>query len=190
MPEEGLSQEDRLKALVYQFIALYERWSEDRQVAAKHGADQADLLQQFLRQVEQFKGLVPTVREDLQKSLREEIQRSVTHLENPLRKQTEESIRTSLSKLDNATYNATQALNRYQSAHADAITTTGWKIAGASIVTAVLLAALVLKYIVPPPLTSEQIMELYDGQLLHRIFYRLSSSEKAHWKALIAEDRG
>jgi len=47
----NLTAEERLKALMYQFIKLYERWSEDRQVLNKHLADQADMLKDFTAQL-------------------------------------------------------------------------------------------------------------------------------------------
>ena len=60
-----ISVEDRLKAIVYQFILLHDRWSEERQVAAKQGADMADLLKLFDYQIKNFKTLESKVRQEI-----------------------------------------------------------------------------------------------------------------------------
>lgn len=66
-----LSSEDQQQALLFQFISLYERWSEDRQVAAKQGHDLANHLNQFSHEVERFSSLEEAVIMKLRKSLNE-----------------------------------------------------------------------------------------------------------------------
>jgi hypothetical protein len=64
-----LAMEGRLKALVYQYVSLYERWSEDRQVAAQQSADVAELVKIFTEQVNGFKELEARVRRQMVVSL-------------------------------------------------------------------------------------------------------------------------
>ena len=66
---QEMTQEERLTAIAYQFVQLYERWSEDRQVAAKLGADIAELVRLFTEQVENFEALETNVKEALIASL-------------------------------------------------------------------------------------------------------------------------
>ena len=62
---QEMTQEERLTAIAYQFVQLYERWSEDRQVAAKQGADIAEFVKLFAEQVENFEALETNVRKTL-----------------------------------------------------------------------------------------------------------------------------
>jgi hypothetical protein len=68
-----LNSEDQQQALLFQFVALYERWSEDRQVAAKQGYDLAKLLEQFSQEVERFSVIEEAVIVKLRKSLNETV---------------------------------------------------------------------------------------------------------------------
>lgn len=68
-----LNSEDQQQALLFQFVALYERWSEDRQVAAKQGCDLAKLLEQFSQEVERFSAIEEAVIVRLRKSLNETV---------------------------------------------------------------------------------------------------------------------
>jgi len=89
MPEATLPPEEQLKALLYQYVNLYERWSEDRQVFAKKGADLACVLQDFQAAIERLgtleeqvrdritqhlNTLLPTVREAIVKTATEDVQ--------------------------------------------------------------------------------------------------------------------
>lgn len=68
-----LSIEEHQQALLFQFIALYERWSEDRQVAAKQGYDLAKQLEQFTEEVQWFSSIEEAVLVKLKKSLNETV---------------------------------------------------------------------------------------------------------------------
>ena len=52
--EKPLNDREQLEALLYQYINLYERWSEDRQVFAKKGAELANSVKMIAAKVEQF----------------------------------------------------------------------------------------------------------------------------------------
>ncbi len=63
--EESLTPSEQLEAILFQFVNLYERWSEDRQVAAKQGADIAKFVKEFAEQVEHFENIEEFVRQQL-----------------------------------------------------------------------------------------------------------------------------
>lgn len=48
---ETLTTEGQLQSLIYQFMNLYDRWSEDRQIAAKKGYDLSKILEEFKKEV-------------------------------------------------------------------------------------------------------------------------------------------
>ena len=64
-----LLHEERLQALVFKFLQLYDRLSEDRLVTAKQGADTAELVKLFTEQVKHFEALEPNVQKSLTASI-------------------------------------------------------------------------------------------------------------------------
>ncbi len=68
-----LSSEDQQQAILFQFVTLYERWSEDRQVAAKQGYDLAKQLEQFTQEVSRFSSIEEAVIVKLRTSLNETV---------------------------------------------------------------------------------------------------------------------
>jgi hypothetical protein len=73
----NLSPDDRIKALLFQYVKLYERWAEDRQTFNKGMAHQAEMLEnftqkigQFEKQIGNFEQLEPQVREKLIEAVR------------------------------------------------------------------------------------------------------------------------
>jgi hypothetical protein len=68
-----LSIEEHQEALLFQFVNLYERWSEDRQVAAKQGHDLSKQITQFVEAVSRFSSIEEAVIAKLKKSLHETV---------------------------------------------------------------------------------------------------------------------
>jgi len=71
--ERALSMEEHQQALLFQFVALYERWSEDRQVAAKQAYDLTKQLEQFSEEVGRFSRIEEVVIGKLKQSLHETV---------------------------------------------------------------------------------------------------------------------
>lgn len=71
--ERALSSEDHQQALLFQFVTLYERWSEDRQVAAKQLYDLTKKLELFSEEVERFSRIEEAVIGKLKQSLHETV---------------------------------------------------------------------------------------------------------------------
>lgn len=94
LPEEQqkLTTEERMDALFYQFVKLYERWAEDRQVAAKQGFDIAKLVEIFTAEVDKFASIEDAVISKLRKSLHE----TVLNLAEEVKIATTETINTTL----------------------------------------------------------------------------------------------
>jgi DNA-binding ferritin-like protein (Dps family) len=63
--EEPLTSEEHLESILFQFVNLYERWAEDRQVTAKQGADIAKFIKEFAGHVNDFALLEEKVRGDI-----------------------------------------------------------------------------------------------------------------------------
>ncbi|AOW51842.1 TPA: hypothetical protein JBB06_14785 [Legionella pneumophila subsp. pneumophila] len=71
--ERPLSMEEHQQALLFQFVALYERWSEDRQVAAKQAYDLTKQLERFSEEVGRFSRIEEAVIGKLRQSLHETV---------------------------------------------------------------------------------------------------------------------
>lgn len=71
--ERSLSMEEHQQALLFQFVALYERWSEDRQLVAKQAYDLTKKLEQFSEEVKRFSRIEEAVIGKLKQSLHETV---------------------------------------------------------------------------------------------------------------------
>lgn len=181
--KQELTMEDRLKAIAYQFITLYERWSEDRQSAAKQGADTAELVKLFTEQVNSFKELEPKVRQHLAVSIQDATSNAAEKIGEVIGKEairTTDLIAQQLSQVVNRTENT---LTQYEGE----IIATQWKVIGITVVTTIATCLLLVWLLIPKPtlpLTSEQVKYLNSGIMLESVWPKLSKSEQQHLVAL------
>lgn len=112
--EAELTHEDRLKALVYQFIGLYDRLSEDRLVAAKQGADIAQLVNVFTEQLKQFKTLESNVRQQMKTSIESAVSEAGKKLGEDIGKEATRAVENSAGNLKNNVDQANDTLNHYK----------------------------------------------------------------------------
>lgn len=181
-----LTMEDRLKAIAYQFIALYERWSEDRQVAAKQGADTAELVKLFAEQVKNFKELEPKVRQHLAASIQNATTTAAEKIGETIGKEASRATEQVTRQLANATERTERTLNQYERE----IVTSQWKIIGIAVITTVVTCLLALWWIIPKPtlpLSDRQLKYATDGILMEQVWPKLSKQEQAHWLKLADE---
>jgi hypothetical protein len=190
MSKEGLVQEmsldDRLRATLFQFIKLYERWSEDRQEAAKQAADMDELVALFTAQVESFKELVPQTCKYLGKSIRDAASNVVNLMGEEISKGALSATELVVKDLARTTEKAENTLACYQKE----VVTTQWKVIGISVLTTIATSLLLVWLLIPKPtqilpFTNTQIKELYDGKLLALVWPKLSKKEQDHWLELV-----
>jgi len=184
VPEMGI--EDRLKAIAYQFITLYERWSEDRQAAAKQGADTAELIQLFTEQVKGFKELEPKVRQQILESIQNAAAGVAKTVAEATTKEATRATEAITQQLASATQQAENTLNHYQ---ADVIANQ-WKMIGITAITTIITCLLLVWLLIPKPtlpLTNDQIKDLRSGQLMALVWPKLTKKEQAHWLKLADE---
>ncbi len=180
---EEMTQEDRLQAIAYQFIALYERWSEDRQAAAKQGADVAQLVNIFIEQVKQFKNLEPNIRQQLIASIQNSVSEATKTIGSEIGKQATRSVDRAAQSLKNSVERAQYTLDSYK----NEVITTQWKVIITSTLTTVATCFLVFLFLMPKPilpLTSKQVNYLYSGQMMEMVWPKLSKKEQQHWATL------
>jgi hypothetical protein len=183
---QSLTHEDRLKAIAYNFVKLYDRWSEDRLLAAKQGADTAELVKQFTEQVKRFETLEPSVRHHIHTT----IQQSTSNVAKTV---TDETMKAAIrataeiaDELKSIVHRAEDTLKRYQTE----VITTQWKIIGVTIITTVLTCLLIVKLLMPVPalpLSNQQIHNLSFGELMNATWPKLSKQEQQHISGLTTE---
>jgi hypothetical protein len=178
--------EERLKAIAYQFIALYERWSEDRQVAAKQGADTAELVHLFTEQVKGFKTLEPKVRQQIVTSIQNAAAGVAKTVAEATAKEATRATEAIAEQLAIVTQQAKNTLNHYQ---ADVVANQ-WKIMGVTAVTTIITCLLLVWLLIPKPtlpLSNEQIKYLNSGIMMELVWPKLTKKEQQHWLELANE---
>lgn len=181
--DSQLTHEDRLKAIAYSFVKLHDRWSEDRLLAAKQGADTAELVKQFTEQVKHFETLGPSTREHIRTSIQHA---TSTIADTVARKTTEAAVHATAeiaNQLKSTVHRTEDILKKYQTD----IITTQWKIIGVAIVTTILTCLFIVKLLMPAPilpLTDRQWADLQEGQTVDRIWPTFSKQEQQHFLAM------
>jgi hypothetical protein len=188
-PEDTLTNTERLQALLYQYLALYERWSEDRQIAAKRAADHAEMVQQFSTQLQAFKAFVPHLELELVDRVRTALASAVQEVGEPLQNRAKENLDRLIQEMDRVVYKAHSALSAYQTSHAQEVKRSQWKVISIAVAVCILLSGLAIKMATPKSLTAQEIQWMYSGQLMDKVYPRLSSQEQAHWKRVAGQVR-
>jgi hypothetical protein len=177
---QEFAMEKRLKAIAFQFVKLYERWSEDRQAAAAQGADMTELVRLFTEQVESFRELEPEVRKHLAASIHNATLSAAEKIGSVIGKEATYATEQIARELLDVTRRTEQTLTRYETE----IIMTQWKVIGIGAFTTIVTCLLLVWLLIPRPtlpLTSSQIMNLRSGQLTNKVWPKLSKKEQQHW---------
>ena len=178
-PNAEMSQEDRLKAVLYQFITLYERWAEDRQLAAKQGADTAELIKLFSAQVKDFKTLESKVRQELANTVHQSATAATKEMTEKISKIATEQVDSSAKRLHKAADEAAHQMNAYRQQFDRWL----YGSIAAIFVVAIVVGVLVAHFIMPEPylpLTGQQLQTYEHGRLFEAFWPKLSKKEKDH----------
>ena len=116
--QEGsaLTPAEHLESILFQFVNLYERWSEDRQVAAKQGADIAKFVKAFSEQVANFESIEAVVRDDITTSIDAAAKNMGVSIGKTVGESASKEVEPIVRKLREAVHEAETSLSRY---HAD-----------------------------------------------------------------------
>jgi len=175
--EQVLAMEERLKAIAYQFIKLYERWSEDRQAAVKQNADLDELIKLFGEQVKDFKELEPKVRQQLMVSIQNAASGVAKVIGEETSKAANRELESTTRQLANAVNYAQETLNGYERS----VASSQLKFFASTLVSALLIGLLAIWLLIPKPqlaLTDEQMAIYQEGLIMHKIWDKLSKKEQ------------
>jgi hypothetical protein len=184
--KNGMTKEERLTAILYQFVDLYERLTEDSQIAAKQREETAHLVSVFKEEVNRFKELEQAVREEIISSIQSNTTKAVKTISEEIGKEATKEVQETSKQLKNEIWEAQRLLNAYQRE----IIRAQWKTILVAIFTTVLTCFLVVWLLMPKatlPLTSNQIHDLYKGEMMTLIWSKLSKEEKEDWQKFTEE---
>lgn len=175
--KQSLNQEEQQQALLFQFISLYERWSEDRQVAAKQGYDLAKQLEQFKREVSRFSSLEEAVIVKLRTSLNE-----TTHtLSEQVNTATADALNTTLGASVQRIEHASRTVETILANHQQIRWFSQVKTLMMNCLCSLVVSSLVLWFWMPGPTLplSEEDMNAYVmGKRLTRVWPTLSKEQR------------
>lgn len=184
-----LSPIEQLNAILFQFVNLYERWSEDRQVAAKQGLAAAQLMEAFAEEVENFAELEESVREALLESLVVASQQAASNFAQLMAEAANREVMEAARKLKETVRYTEMAIESFK----NSALLSHWKIIIVSFVTTIATALLIVRWLIPTPvlpLTSQQVQWLDKGRALDMVMYRMSDDEKKRLKELVGDSFG
>lgn len=179
---------DHLEAILFRFVSLYERWSEERQVAEKHSADLSKFVKGFSQQVNQFSMLEEKVRSDIHASVRQEAEHTAIYFSKTIGETAKKEVEPAIQKLNTAVDNSEHVLNKYQSS----LRFMNWEMVVVSVFSSLLLSVCLFVFLLPKPtvpLTDLQLQELQIGHELMNIWPKLTKAEKDKLKRLIDKNR-
>jgi hypothetical protein len=184
--EESLTPEEHLEAILFQFVNLYERWSEDRQVTAKQSADLAKFVKEFAQQVNQFASLEEKVRDDIHTSMRTEAENMAVYLGRKIGDAASEEVEPTVRQLRDVVDESESVLSRYQSS----VRFANCKMVVVSVFSSLLFALLIVFFLMPKPvlpISDEQIEYLKFGESMRYVWPKLLKTEQEHIKKLAAD---
>lgn len=175
--EESLTPEEHLEAILFQFVNLYERWSEDRQVTAKQSADLAKFVKEFAQQVNKFASLEEKVRDDIHASMRTEAENMAVYLGQSIGEAARKQIAPTVKTLEEASDEARGNLVGYYRE----LSSYKWITIGVATLTTILTSLLIVKLLMPAPvmpLTAQQLDTYESGEAFQLILSKLSTRQK------------
>ena len=184
--QSRLTGQDQQQALLFQFLALYERWSEDRQLVAKHAQDLAKQVQQLSLDVTRFSSIEEAVIMKLRKSLDEV---AVT-LSGQVNSATAEALNNTLGSSMERMDRAAQSVAVILSANKEIA---WWRYLKALVLNAVcslLVSGLAVWFFMPKPklpLTAEDMTTYLAGKKILTLWSTLPKEKQQQMVALIKD---
>lgn len=175
--EQALTLEERLKAIAYQFVMLYERWSEDRQAAVKQSADLADLIKVFATQVKNLKALEPNVRQQIMASIQHAAAGVAKVIGEETSKAANRELESTAGLLANTVSQAQRTLNAYE----QTVASSQFKFFAITVATALFMGLLTVWLLIPKPqlaLTDAQMSIYQEGKIMNKFWDKLSKKEQ------------
>lgn len=177
-PPQTLTQEERLQALVYKFLQLYDRLSEERLMAAKQNAEIAEVVNALTEQVKHFEALEGKVRQEIAVNIRQAAAKAAQTVGKELQEVATPSMEEAKKRLIAAAERAEQVIQQTQR---DAKSMVWFSILGLFALP-IIVSLLTVWLLIPKPtypLTDRQLTLLTTGYQISQIWDKLSKKEQA-----------
>jgi hypothetical protein len=175
--ESALTPEEHLESILFQFVNLYERWSEDRQVAAKQGADIAKFVKAFSEQITHFESIEEGVRKDITTSIEVAAKNMGVSMGKMIGEAASKEVEPIVRKLREVVHDAEMSLSRYCSDSQ----LTKWKTIGITAFSSIAVSLMIAWLIMPRPmipLTNDQIATYQSGVFFESVWPKLSTKQR------------
>lgn len=175
--EITLTQQEQMKAILYQFIKLYDRWAEDRQVAAKQGADIEEVIDEFAQEVERFSNIENAVIAKLKEGLSQTTVSISAMVHDAVSHSVNKAIDESTYKIRDSVRQAENLFSEYQST----LNWSHWKTIAITSITSIVASLLAVWWFMPrptTPLTDAQIKTYRAGQVFEAFWPKLSERQQ------------
>ena len=185
--ERALSSEDHQQALLFQFVTLYERWSEDRQVAAKQVYDLTRQLEQFSEEVRRFSRIEEAVIGKLKQSLHE----TVVDLSEKVGGATTEALNSTLGSSVKRMDGAAKAVETILAGHQELRWLSQVKTLVLNVLCSLMVSSFVMWFFMPKPtlpLTKYDMNTYMLGEKFSKLWPTLSK-EKQEWIVSVIKDK-
>lgn len=183
LEQQKLTSQEHLEAILFQFVKLYERFSEDRQVGVKQSSDTAKLVSSFMDQVNRFETLTPAVCDALSTSIKKIIGNAAHEVSQEINSAAFRATENIAQKLKSAASDTEQTLLRANSEAKHHFLKTILISAGSAIASSLLIVWLLLPA-QTLPLTKNQLSELRTGQVFDHVWPKLTKKQQANFLKL------
>lgn len=175
--DEPLMPEEQLEAVLFQFVNLYERWAEDRQKAAKQGAEVEKFVKQFASEVDRFSAIENAVIAKLKKGLSDTTVGISEMVHSAVSHAVDESLENSARKIRESAIYAQNVFSEYKSS----LNWSHWKLIAITALSSIVASLLIVWFLMPAPttpLTNSQIMTYQHGQVFESFWPKLSKHQQ------------
>lgn len=180
----ALQQVQRLEGVLFQFVQLYERWAEDRQVVAKLASSIKELGDVLVQQMKKFGELEPQVRRKIEESISIASNQVGRIVGDEANKSALNQVKHTVDQLEATVERARRAIVTYEKE----VVSMHWKVIIGSVVATVLTCVLLVWLVIPKPavpMTEDQVRLLTNGKLFDVIWPKLTKKEQERWHQIL-----
>lgn len=177
--EEETSTEEQLEAILFQFVNLYDRMSEDREAVAKQRADIAKFVKIFAAKVADFGGLENFFREQISSNMYD----ATLNITSAVRVAATDAFYQEAGKAADEIRDAAAQARKLLSSYQSPLNIKHWRIIGVTLLSSIVSSLLAVWFLMPKPinayaLSSGQINSLHVGAELKSLWLDLPQEQK------------
>lgn len=185
--ERPLSMEEHQQALLFQFVTLYERWSEDRQVAANQVYDLTKQLERFSEEVMRFSRIEEAVIGKLKQGLHE----TVVNLSEKVGGATADALNSTLGSSVTRMDGAAKVVETILAGHQEIRWLSRVKTLALNILCSLVVSGLVVWFFMPKPTLplTKHDMDTYRVGEKFSLLWSTLPKEKKQWILSAIKDK-